>query len=79
MKESLQGFSGSLSERVDSFLWRQWSQLGVASASAQHRDGWILDPEALLLLSATFARVDPRLFDEIMDWLVRNANFVNVP
>ena len=79
MGKSLQGFSASLAERVNWFLWRQWSQLGVASASAERRDGWALDPEALLLLSATFARCDPRLFDEIMDWLARNASFMNVP
>jgi hypothetical protein len=53
--------------------------VGLASVSVEPRDAWIVDPEALLLLSATFARHDPRLFDEIMDWLLKNAAFVNIP
>lgn len=79
MKKPLQGFSTELVKRVVFFLWRQWGQLGLASASVEPRDGWVVDPEALLLLSATFARHDPRLFDETMDWLLKNANFVNIP
>lgn len=79
MQTSLQGFSSQLVARTVHFLWRQWGQLGVASASVTPRDGWVADPEALLLLSATFARHDPRFFDEIMDWLLKNAHFVNVP
>lgn len=79
MKTSLQGFSTDLVKRVVFFLWRQWGQLGLASTSVEPRDGWVVDPEALLLLSSTFARHDPRLFDEIMDWLLKNANFVNIP
>ncbi len=65
-KKSLRDFSAEFVKRVVHFLWRQWGQIGLASASVEPRDGWIVDPEALLLLSATFARHDPRLFDEIM-------------
>ena len=79
MKTSPQSFSSELVRRVVHFLWRQWGQIGLASVSVEPRDGWAVDPEALWLLSATYARHDPRLFDEIMDWLSRNANFVNVP
>jgi hypothetical protein len=79
MKTSLQDFSSELTRRVAHFLWRQWAQVGLASASVEPRDGWIVDPEALLLLSGTYGRYDPRLFDEIMDWLLKNANFVNIP
>jgi hypothetical protein len=66
-------------ERLVVFLWKQWAQLGLASASVEIRDGWVIDPEGLLLLSATYARYDPRLFDEVIDWLNQNANFINVP
>lgn len=79
MHKSLHEFSTALVKRVGEFLWRQWGQVGLASASVEPRDGWVVDPEALLLLSSSFARYDPRLFDEIMDWVSKNANFVNVP
>jgi hypothetical protein len=79
MKKPLHDFSAELVKRVVAFLWRQWGQVGLASASVEPRDGWIVDPEALLLLSSTYARHDPRLLDEIMDWLLKNANFVNIP
>ena len=78
MKPQLQEFNQELLKRVTHFLWRQWGQLGMASSSVEPRDGWLIDPEALLLLSATYARHDPRLFDEIMDWLSINSGFVNV-
>lgn len=55
-------------------------QLGVhASFSLKNRDEWIIDPEALWLLTATVGREDARLFDLGMDWLSENAAFVNLP
>ena len=68
-----------LRERLLSFLWRQWAQLGLASAQVKTRDDWVIDPEALLLLTGTLGRWDPRLFDEAIDWLVKNARFFNLP
>ncbi len=79
MRKQLQDFNTELVTRVIHFLWRQWGQIGLASASVEPRDGWAVDTEALLLLSSSYARHDPRLFDEIMDWLVKNASFVNIP
>jgi hypothetical protein len=72
-------FSREIRERLLSFLWRQWAQLGLASATAGKRDGWVIDPEALLLLTCTAGRWDPRLFDETMDWTNRNSRFINMP
>ena len=54
------------------FLWRQWGQLGVAGR-VDRRDGWIIDPEPLLLFTLQVARRDPRLFDEVIDWAVINS------
>lgn len=59
------------------FLWRQWSQLGVA-ADAEWQDRWLIDPEALLLLTLDVGRYDPRLFDEVLDWSVRNSRWLSV-
>lgn len=58
------------------FLWRQWVQLGVSGALGG-RDRWSIDPEALLIYSLKPARRDPRLFDEILDWLVVNASLLS--
>lgn len=64
-------------ELILRFLWRQWSALGVAG-HATSSDPWMIDPEALLLISTTFARHDPRLFDEIFDWLKQNGPWINL-
>lgn len=53
------------------FAWRQWSQMGV-SASLIGDDRWAADPEALILFTLGIARRDPRLFDEILDWVALN-------
>ena len=59
------------------FLWRQWSTLGVAGVT-KSKDNRIIDPEALLLFSLSACRYEPRLFDEIIDWLFQNGQFINV-
>jgi hypothetical protein len=59
------------------FLWRQWSELGIAGAS-RSGDDRIIDPEALLLFSLGICRYEARLFDEIIDWLFKNGHFINV-
>ena len=73
----LQEFRDELLELFLQFLWRQWSSLGVAGYG-DSGDNWVIDPEALLLFSASIARYDQRLFDEILDWLVLNERFINV-
>ncbi len=68
------------SDVLDSFLdlvWQQWSSLGV-SGYGEYSDSKVIDPESLLLFSASIARYDQRLFDEILDWLVTNGRFINV-
>lgn len=64
-------------ENILGFLWRQWSNLGVAG-SASAEESWVIDPEALLVFSFEFARYEPRLFDEILDWLVVNGKFIDI-
>lgn len=53
------------------FAWRQWAQVGV-SANVAGDDGWATDPEALILFTLGIARRDPRLFDEVLDWIALN-------
>ncbi|MGB8953332.1 MAG: winged helix-turn-helix domain-containing protein, partial [Candidatus Aminicenantales bacterium] len=64
-------------ENILDFLWRQWSALGVAG-SARTEDIWAMDPEALLVFSLEMARYEPRLFDEILDWLAVNGKWMDI-
>jgi hypothetical protein len=70
LREQMQG-------RLTSFLWNQWGQLGVQAHVVRH-DHWAADPEALLLLSLEVGREDPRLTDEVLDWLAVNERLISV-
>lgn len=76
MTTSLSQLKASWQDLTMSFLWRQWSAIGVAGHS-NPSDRWIIDPEALLLLSTSLARQDPRLFDEILDWLHLHGDLIS--
>lgn len=78
MPTSPNNFKASFDEALLSFLWRQWSALGVAGGQTTTTDPWLVDPEALLLFSTVVARADARLFDEILDWLHLNADRLNL-
>ena len=77
MNPSLKQFKGEYQTLLLDYLWRQWSALGVAGQT-QAANNWIIDPEALLLLTCTVGRSDPRLFDEVLDWLQVNGWLINV-
>jgi len=59
------------------FAWGEWAQMGLLAASPPPRR-WAQDPEALILLTLEVGREDPRLFDEVLDWLVRNEPLISV-
>lgn len=77
MNQSLKEFKNSYLELLLSFLWRQWCALGI-SGYARSGDKWLIDPEALLLFTCTLGRYEARLFDEVLDWLDINGNFINI-
>ena len=77
MEKSLKGFKTDFLELVLQFLWRQWSALGVAGQVRTDIQA-VLDPEALLLFTCTMGRYEPRLFDEVLDWLNVNGSLINV-
>ena len=58
--------------------WDQWSQLGVSAAPPARREERAADPEALLLFTLQVGRNDPRLFDEVLDWLALNQELMSV-
>jgi hypothetical protein len=74
---SRKSFRGRFLETVLSFFWREWSILGAAGG-ARSVDPWAIDPETLLVHSLSFARYEPRLFDEILEWLVLNGRWIDL-
>lgn len=68
--------SQRVAQQLSTFLWDQWTQLGLAGVSTR-RDDWAIDPEALLLLGVRSADIDPRLFGETLDWLRCNGRLVS--
>lgn len=59
-------------------VWKQWTALGIPGQIAVPESEMILDPEALLLFSAGFARHDQRLYDLILDWLQIHSSQINI-
>ena len=57
--------------------WDQWSRLGVSGAAPARREQRAADPEALLLFTVEIGRNDPRLFDEVLDWLSVNQQLIS--
>lgn len=74
---SLNEFRKRFEEEIHRLLWRQWSRLGVAGTDAGD-DRAILDPEGMILFTLEAARTEPRLFDEMLDWLLRNGQAIDV-
>ena len=77
MNISLSEFKKTILDSILDLLWRQWTAIGV-SGYGNAEESNVVDPEALLLLTLTVARYDARLFDEVLDWLEINGNFLNV-
>ena len=75
---SVNKFKQALLDAVLELLWKQWTQLGVAG-QINAKNNFVLDPEALLIFSAHFARFDQRLYDLIIDWLQCNGASINLP
>lgn len=65
-----------VSQGLLDFAWRQWAQIGV-SATVEGADRWAIDPEALILFTIGIGRRDPRLFDEMLDWMAFNHEILS--
>ena len=75
---SVSKFKSDLLDSILELLWRQWTQFGIAG-QINANDNFVLDPEALLIFSAHFARYDQRLYDLVIDWLQCNGESINLP
>lgn len=74
---SISELRDEIQQQLAGFLWDAWAQMGVA-ATPRHRDLRAADPEALLLVTFEVGRREPRLFDEVLDWMLVNERLVSV-
>lgn len=75
--QTSRGFREKIAGELLGFAWGQWSQLGVFAPS-QRNDRWAADPEALLIFTFEIGRRDPRLLDEVLDWLLTNERLISI-
>jgi hypothetical protein len=67
--------ANSLRDALVQRAWAQWIALGVEAVGPAETA--VVDPEALVALTAEIAEADPRLRDTSTDWCVRYGRFVN--
>ena len=67
-----------VAQALQTFAWAEWSQLGISGSPPREREERAIDPEALLLFTLEIGRGEPRLFDEVLDWLALNEPLVSV-
>lgn len=77
MKNSLKNSHDKLLEELVGFVWRQWTTLGAPGNRATQGD-WMIDPEALFLLTTRVGRYDSRLMDLSLDWLHSHGKMINL-
>jgi len=77
MNQSLKKFRDKYLELLLTLLWQQWTSLGVSGYEKSKKD-YVIDPEALLIFTCSLGRYEARLFDEALDWLETNGDFINV-
>lgn len=71
MRPSASSLQGALLNRA----WIQWAALGVDATV--ERDDAVVDPEALIALTAELGDADARLRDLSTDWCVAYGRYVN--
>jgi hypothetical protein len=69
--------SNRLSDQFVAFGWDQWAQMGLL-ITPHIRSPWAQDPEALIVFTLEVARAEPRLFDELLDWMLANEALLSV-
>jgi hypothetical protein len=65
-----------LEREIHRFYWGIWSELGVSGWGRTHEQ-WAIDPESLIVFSASVIDKEPRLRDEVLDWCIRNWRHVS--
>ena len=66
-----------LIETLRDLAWSQWTELGVHGYTRRHAEV-LLDPEALLLLTAVLNTSDKRLHAESLGWCIRHGACISI-
>jgi biotin operon repressor len=77
MKKSLASIRKAFDQKILDGVWAAWAQMGAAGKAPRVWNA-VVDLEPLLLLTWQVSRSDPRVFDEVLDWLTVNGRWVNV-
>ena len=75
--DPISGLGDFLERELLEFAWGEWAQMGV-SAPANQPSPWAQDPEALIVFTLEIARLDARLFGELLDWALHNEPLLSV-
>ncbi|MCU1494825.1 MAG: hypothetical protein JWO62_2589 [Acidimicrobiaceae bacterium] len=59
----------NIRELTLALCWGAWAELGVSGWGRTHQD-WAVDPEPLIVFTATISDWDARLRDEALDWCI---------
>ena len=77
MKTSLIEYRERIVSNLIELLWSQWNSIGLTGAKSI-KNKFNVDPEALIAFSLNICRFEPRLFDEIINWMDNNGSLINI-
>ena len=63
-------------ENATALAWSLWTELGVSGWQRSH-SSHAIDPERLILFTASLGDADPRLRDEATDWCIAYGRYVS--
>lgn len=69
--------SKRIREALLTLAWSQWTELGVAGI-VRHHQACAIDPEALIIFTASRCGADPRLRDESLDCALAIAPYLSI-
>src|SRR2546426_5066188 len=72
----MSALSAQLKEQALELSWSLWAELGVAGWTRRHTSHAI-DPEPLIIFTASLGDADPRLRDEATDWCIAYGRYVS--
>lgn len=67
--------SSQIEDLLNTLAWSLWAELGVSSVVREHQHCCV-DPEALMIFTASLADADPRLRDESLDCALALAPYL---
>ncbi len=69
--------SRALTTACRDLAWSLWTELGVPGVVRAH-EGFVVDPEPLVVWSPSVVETDPRLRDLVLDWCRQNGDRLSV-